>query len=127
MREIQKNKLSHLSKFLFKTTALLLVLLLQISCKTIQDISPKQGTIVVPAKGEIKMWGNLEHSSFSLKLENTSTKNSCEAYKVKNGNQKWISPSLLASKSLEFSIASNGYLLLQNFSDEEITINYIIN
>ena len=113
-------------KLALKITALIL-LLVQISCKTMQDISPKQGTIVVPAKGEIKMWENIDHNSFSLELENTSTKNSCEAYKVKNGFQKWISPSLLANKSLEFSIASNGYLLLQNYSNEEITVKYSIN
>lgn len=111
---------------LFKITTLLAIVLFQISCKTVQDISPKQGTVIVPAKGEIRMWDNLEHGSFSLKLENTSTKNSCEAYKVKNRNQKWISPSLLANKSLEFSIAANGHLLLQNYSDEVITVKYTI-
>ncbi|WP_310379301.1 hypothetical protein [Flavobacterium sp.] len=112
---------------LFKITILIVLVLFQISCKPVQDISPKQGTITVPAKGKIKMWNDLEHASFSLKLENTSTKNSCEAYKVKKGNQKWISPSLLANKSLEFSIATNGYLVLQNYSDEVITVKYTIN
>ena len=114
-------------KTIIKITSLLAIVLFQTSCKTMQDISPKQGTIVVPAKGEIKMWETIDHNSFSLKLENTSTKNSCEAFKVKNGFQKWISPSLLASKSLEFTIATNGYLLLQNYSDENITVNYKIN
>ena len=126
IHEIQKNKLLNFSKNSFKITALIVIVLFHISCKTVQVISPKQGSIIVPAKGEIKMWDNLEHASFSLKLENTSTKNSCEAYKVKNGLQKWISPSLLADKSLEFSIAANGYLLLQNYSDEVITVNYTI-
>lgn len=113
-------------KNLLKSTTMFLILLFQISCKPTQDISPKQGTIIVPAKGEIRVWNNIEHSSFSLKLENTSSKNSCEAYKVKNGFQKWVSPSLLASKSLEFSIATNGHLLLQNYSDEVITVKYTI-
>lgn len=113
-------------KTIIKFTAIITILFFQFSCKSVQDISPKQGTIIVPAKGEIRMWDNLEHGSFSLKLENTSTKNSCEAYKVKNGNQKWISPSLLANKSLEFSIAANGHLLLQNYSDEVITVKYTI-
>ena len=114
-------------KTIIKITLLIAIVLFQTSCKTIQDISPKQGTIVVPAKGEIKMWETIDHNSFSLKLENTSTKHSCEAYKVKNGVQQWISPSLLANKSLQFSIATNGYLLLQNYSDENITIKYTIN
>jgi hypothetical protein len=72
------------------------------------------------------MWNNLQHGSFSIKLLNTSTKNSCEAYKVKNGHQKWISSSLLANKTLQFSIATNGHLLLQNYSDEVITVKYTI-
>ncbi len=110
-----------------KITVLFTIVFFQLSCKSSQAISPKQGTINVPEKGEIKVWENIEHDSFSLKLENTSTKNSCEAYKVKNGVEKWISPSLLANKSLEFSIASNGYLLLKNFSNEVITVNYLIN
>ena len=113
-------------KTIIKFTAIITILLFQFSCKTVQGISPKQGTIIIPAKGEIRMWDNLEHGSFSLNLENTSTKNSCEAYKVKNGYQKWISPSLLATKSLEFSIAANGHLLLQNYSDEIITVKYTI-
>ena len=112
---------------IFKITAIVTFLFFQFSCRSVPEISPKQGTIVVPAKSEIKIWDNINHDSFTLKLENTSTKNSCEAYKVKNGNQKWISPSLLANKTLEFSIAANGHLLLKNFSDEVITIKYIIN
>lgn len=113
-------------KKLLKITTLIALVLLQVSCKSTQDISTKQGIITVPAKGEIRIWDNLEHSPFSLKLDNTSSKNSCEAYKVKNGSQKWISPSLLANKSLEFSIAANGHLLLQNYSDEIITVKYTI-
>ncbi|MBC7606403.1 MAG: hypothetical protein H7199_05560 [Burkholderiales bacterium] len=111
---------------LLKITTLITILLFQISCKSTQDISPKQGILIVPAKGEIRMWDNLEHGSLSLKLVNTSTKNSCEAYQVKQGNQKWISPSLLANKSLEFSIAANGHLLLKNYSAEVITVKYTI-
>ena len=111
---------------LLKITALIAMVLLHVSCKSLQEISPKQGEIIVPAKGEIRMWDKIEHGSFSLKLENTSTKNSCEAYKVKNGFQRWISPSLLANKSLEFSIATNVHLLLQNYSDEVITVKYLI-
>lgn len=97
-----------------------------VSCKSL-DITPKQGTITVPAKGEIRQWQNTEHGSFSIHLENKSIKNSCEAYKVSaTGSEKWISPSLLANGTIDFSIASNGSLLLKNFSEETITVNYKI-
>lgn len=112
---------------IFKITTIISLLFFQFSYKSLPEVSPKQGTIVVPAKGEIKMWDNISHESFTLKLENTSTKNSCEAYKVTNGSEKWISPSLMANKTLKFSIATNGYLLLKNFSDEVITVKYSIN
>ncbi|MEC4004199.1 hypothetical protein OX283_006000 [Flavobacterium sp. SUN052] len=110
-----------------KISILLILISFQFSCKSV-DISPKEGTIKVPPKGEIRMWQNIEHSSFTLHLENKSSKNSCEAYKVSSsGNQKWISPSLLAKKSLDFTISSNGSLLLQNYSEEELIVNYTIN
>lgn len=110
-----------------KISILIILIAFQSSCKSI-DISPKEGVIKVPAKGEIRVWQNLEHGAFSLHLENQSIKNSCEAYKVSAfGTQKWISPSLLANKTLDFSIPSNGSLLLKNFSDEEITVSYKIN
>lgn len=114
-------------KNLLKITVLFTIVFFQLSCKSSQAISMKQGTITVPAKGEIKVWDTIDHDSFSLNLVNPSTKNSCEAYKVKNGIQKWISPSLLANNSIEFSIASKGYLLLKNFSNEVIIVNYSIN
>ncbi|WP_445453950.1 hypothetical protein [Flavobacterium sp. 25HG05S-40] len=101
------------------------LILFQLSCKTV-NISPKQGTITVPAKGEIRIWENLEHTSFSLHLENKSSTNSCEAYTVKNNTEKWISPSLLANGTLDFTVPSNGAVLLKNFSNESLTINYII-
>lgn len=114
-------------KNLIKISILIIFISFQTSCKSI-DISPKEGIIKVPPKGEIRVWQNLEHTSFAIHLENKSIKNSCEAYKVNSiGNEKWISPSLLASNTLDFSIPSNGSLLLKNFSDEEITINYKIN
>ena len=114
-------------KNLIKSILVIILIAFQTSCKSV-DISPKEGVIKVPPKGELRMWQNLEHSSFSLHLENNSVKNSCEAYKVNSiGNEKWISPSLLASKTLDFTIPSDGSLLLKNFSDEELTINYKIN
>lgn len=114
-------------KNLIKSILVIILIAFQTSCKSV-DISPKEGVIKVPPKGELRMWQNLEHSSFSLHLENNSVKNSCEAYKVSSfGSRKWISPSLLANKTLDFSIPSNGSLLLQNYSNEEITVNYKIN
>lgn len=112
-------------KNLIKITLATALILFQFSCKTI-DISPKQGTITVPAKGEIRVWENVEHSSFSLHLENKSATNSCEAYTVKNNNEKWISPSLLANSALDFTVPSNGAILLKNFSNETLTVNYTI-
>ena len=104
-----------------------LLIVLAISCKSV-DINPKQGTFVVPAKGESRQWQNVEHNSFSLHLENISVKNSCEAYKVSaNGKEKWISPSLLKGGTLDFTIPTDGSLLLKNFSAENITVNYTIN
>lgn len=102
------------------------ILIFQFSCKSQIDISPKTDTVIVPAKGELKLFENKEHSSFSLNLVNKSTKNSCEVYKVKNGNRKWISPSLLASGSLDLRVPDDGFVLLQNYSDENISITFKI-
>lgn len=114
-------------KNIIQITILVLLISFLTSCKSV-IISPKEGVIKVPAKGEIEMWKDLEHASFSLHLENKSLKNSCEVYNVSAfGSKKWISPSLLANKTLDFSIASNGSLLLQNYSNEEIIVNYKIN
>lgn len=111
----------------FKITALASILFIQFSCKTAIDISPKTATITVPAKGEIKLFDGIEHNSFSINLTNKSIKNSCEAYVVKNENRKWISPSLLANKQLDFSVSSSAHVLLQNYSDENISVVYTIN
>ena len=111
---------------IFKITAIITVLLFQISCKTYQDIAPKTATIIVPAKGEIKLFENVNHNSLSLNLKNLSTKNSCEAFTVKNGNKKWISPSLPINGQLNFSVSSSAYVLLQNYSNENISIVYTI-
>lgn len=112
-------------KNLFKITILLAFIFLQFSCKSV-IISPKQGTITVPAKGEIRVWENIDHGSFSLHLENKSDLNSCEAYTVKNKYEKWISPSLLAKSALDFTVPANGSVLLKNFSNENLTITYTI-
>ena len=111
---------------IFKITAFISVLFLQFSCKTYQDIVPKTATIIVPAKGEIELFKNIEHASFSINLVNKSVKNSCEAYTIKNGNRKWISPSLPVNGKLDFSVASAASVLLQNYSDENISVVYSI-
>lgn len=114
-------------KNFIKITAIISVLFFQFSCKSAIDISPKTATIIVPAKGEIKLFDNVDHNSFSINLTNKSTKNSCEAYTVKNGNRKWISPSLPVNGTLDFSVSSSAYVLLQNYSDENISVVYTIN
>lgn len=112
---------------IFKITAIVSVLFLQVSCKTYQDIAPKSATIVVPAKGEIELFKNIEHASFSINLVNKSIKNSCEVYTIKNGNRKWISPSLPVNGKLDFSVSSSAYVLLQNYCDENVSVVYTIN
>ncbi|MDN3676262.1 hypothetical protein QWY90_02935 [Flavobacterium paronense] len=112
-------------KNLFKISMSTALILLAFSCKTV-NISPKQASITVPAKGAISIWQNIEHASFSLHLENKNTTNSCEAYTVKNNVEKWISPSLLADSTLDFTVPTNGSVLLKNFSNENLTITYTI-
>lgn len=112
-------------KNIFEKNLLIVFFMLQFSCKSI-NISPKQGTVTVPAKGEIRIWENIEHNSFVVHLENKSTTNSCEAYTVNNNYEKWIAPSLLAQSRLDFTVPSDGSILLKNFSDENLTINYTI-
>ncbi len=113
-------------KSIIKIIAIVSVLFFQFSCKTAMDISPKTATIIVPSKGEIELFKNIEHNSFSINLVNKSTKNSCEAYTVKNGNRKWITPSLPVNGTLDFSVSSSAYVLLQNYSDENISVVYTI-
>jgi len=109
-----------------RITLVLTILFCLFSCKSQIDISPKTDTVIVPAKGEIKLFENREHSPFSLNLINKSTKNSCEVYKMKNGNRKWISPSLLANGSLDFTVPDDGFVLIQNYSEENISITFKI-
>ena len=96
-----------------------------ISCKSLPEISPKDGAIVVQSKQNITLW-NDDHRSFNVILQNKNTKNSCEVYTVKHGVKKWISPSLLANKSLDFVVSSNSSVLIENFSDENVEITYTV-
>jgi hypothetical protein len=110
------------------TFAILLMLIVCNSCKTtgtMATIQPKTGTIEIPTKGELRIWKDLIHPSFSVTLTNSSATQSCEIYKVKdNGNEKWVSPSLQAGKSLTITVSSNGHLLFKNFNDNILKIEY---
>lgn len=98
------------------------------SCKStgsMAAIQPKFGTIDLPAKGEFRIWRNTMHPSFKVTLTNNAEKQSCEVYKVTvNGNEKWVSPSLLAGKSLTFTVPTNGHLFFKNFNDNVLKIEY---
>ena len=100
------------------------------SCFSAHDISnvqPKSGTIEIPGKGEFRMWKDVKHGSFTVTLANSSPNQSVELYKVKSdGNEKWISPSLLANSSQEVTIPSDGHLFIKNFNGNTFTITYKI-
>ena len=113
-------------KNFLKILAIATIVFFQFSCKSQIDISPKTATVIVPAKGELKLFENTQHGSFSINIKNKSIKNSCEAYTVKNGNKKWISPSLPVNGELDFSVPKDGLVLLENYSDENISITYTI-
>jgi hypothetical protein len=108
----------------------LVIMALSSSCKpkgTMVAIQPKSGTIELPAKGEFRIWKGLTHPSFSVTLSNPSATQSCEIYSVKNsGNEKWISPSLQAGKTLTVTVPSNGHLLFKNYNDNILNIAYEI-
>jgi hypothetical protein len=88
---------------------------------------PKKGILEINAKSEIHFWKNIEHNAFRIHLSNPSKVNSCEAYIVKNGREKWISPSLLANGTLEFNVPKNSSIFFKNFSTENLKITYTIN
>jgi hypothetical protein len=87
---------------------------------------PAKGVLEIKAKSEVNFWKNFKHSSFHIYLVNPSSKNSCEAYTVKNGKEKWISPSLLANGKLDFDVPKNAHLFFKNFSNENLKITYTI-
>jgi hypothetical protein len=107
---------------------LLAILIFSNSCKTtgtMATIQPKSGIIELPAKGELRIWKDLVHPSFSVTLSNSSATQSCEVYKVKdNGNEKWVSPSLQAGKTLTITVPSNGHLFFKNFNGNILKIEY---
>ena len=97
------------------------------SWQGITTIQPKSGTIEIPAKGEFRMWRDVKHGSFTVTLTNSSPNQSVELYKVKSdGNEKWISPSLLANSSQQVTIPADGHLFIKNFNGNTFTITYKI-
>ncbi len=79
------------------------------------------------ARGEFRIWKDMEHGSFTVTLTNSSPNQSVELYKVKSsGKEKWISPSLLANSSQEVTIPADGHLFIKNFNDNTFTITYKI-
>ena len=88
-------------------------------------IQPKSGTMELPAKGEFRIWRGLTHPSFSVTLTNSSTTQSCEVYKVTgNGNEKWVSPSLQAGKTIMLTVPLNGHLFFKNSNNNILKIDY---
>jgi len=97
------------------------------SSQGITNIQPKSGTFEIPAKGELRVWKDVKHVSFTVTLTNSSPNQSVELYKVKSdGNEKWISPSLLANSSQEVTIPADGHLFVKNFNDNPFTVTYKI-
>ncbi len=97
------------------------------SSHSITNIEPKNGSIEIPAKGEYRMWQNVQHGSFTVTLTNASPNQSVELYQVKSdGNEKWVSPSLLANSSLDVTIPADGHLFIKNFNSNTFTITYKI-
>jgi hypothetical protein len=97
------------------------------SSQGITNIQPKTGTIEIPEKGEFRMWRDVKHGSFTVTLTNSSPNQSVELYKVKSdGNEKWVSPSLLANSSQKVIIPADGHLFIKNFNPNTFTITYKI-
>jgi hypothetical protein len=97
------------------------------SNRSMTTIEPKSGKIELPAKGELRMWKDVQHPSFTVTLINPSPNQSCELYYVKsNGAEKWVSPSLLANSKLSVTIPTDGHLFIKNFNNNVLTISYQI-
>jgi hypothetical protein len=109
---------------------LMVASLLAAACKStgsLDNVKPKEGIISLPANGELRIWNNIEHPSFTVNLTNAAKNQSCEVYKVKsNGKEKWISPSLLANSTMSISVPANGHLYFKNFNPNVLEINYSI-
>jgi hypothetical protein len=110
---------------------ILAIAIINSSCKstcTMASIEPKMGTIDLPQKGELRLWKDIMHPSFSVTLTNNNAQQSCEIYTVKSsGKEKWVSPSLLAKSSLTVTVPANGHLFFKNFNPNTLTISYTVN
>lgn len=115
-----------MKKLLIASFALLTLIFACKSTGTMASIQPKSGEIELPAKGEFRMWKDIEHPSFSVTFTNPNEKQSCEIYKVKNGNEDWVSPSLIAGKSLTITVPANGHVFFKNFNPNVLKITYKI-
>jgi hypothetical protein len=130
MHSSSQNKLiKKTMKQLFFAAALFSMSLFSCSSsQSLNKIVPKSGAIEIPAKGEFRIWKNIEHGAFTVTITNSSANQSVELYKVKSsGAEKWVSPSLLANSSLEVSIPADGHLFIKNFNDNVFTVTYKIN
>jgi hypothetical protein len=99
-----------------------------VSCnpsRSMATIEPKSGSIELPAKGELRIWKDTQHPSFTVVLTNNAPQQSCEIYTVKSsGAEKWVSPSLLANSSLTVKVPADGHLFFKNFNPNTLTIAY---
>jgi hypothetical protein len=102
-----------------------------VSCNSshlMATIEPKSGNIELSAKGELRIWKDIQHPSFTVVLTNNAPQQSCEIYTVKSGGvEKWVSPSLLANSSLAVTVPGDGHLFFKNFNPNTLTITYKIN
>jgi hypothetical protein len=115
-------------KHLFAFMLLCSVIIMSCSSSlSITNIQPKSGSIEIPAKGEFRIWKDVAHGAFTVTITNSSPTQSVELYKVKSdGNEKWISPSLLANTSLNVTIPADGHLFIKNFNPNTFTVTYKI-
>ena len=111
--------------------SLLVLSIMLISCKStgsIASIQPKSGKLTLPVKGELRIWKDILHPSFTVTLSNSSATQSCEVYTVNDsGYEKWVNPSLLAGTSLTVKVPANGHLFFKNFNNNVFTVNYQVN
>jgi hypothetical protein len=95
------------------------------SSRSMATIEPKSGNIELPAKGELRIWKDTQHPSFTVVLNNNAPQQSCEIYTVKSsGKEKWVSPSLLANSTLTVTVPADGHLFFKNFNPNTLTIAY---
>jgi hypothetical protein len=116
-----------MKKTLFMLLAVVLIACSCNSSRNLENIQPKSGTFEIPANGELRVWKDVVHASFSVVLTNNNPNQSCEIYYVKkNGTEKWVNPSLLAKSTLTVGIPTDGHLFIKNFNPNNLIISYKI-